>query len=817
MGRPLTDRELVVECAGALAVVAASVAAAAWLPAERPLALGTGVLVVLLYAIVSRITIEIGAGFAVPTQLVLVPMLFAVPASVVPLLVAMALLLGATPGLLRRSVRPERGIVAVGDAWHAVGPALVFTLGGVGDPSWADWPLYLAALGAQCAADLAASTARERLGRGIAVGVQLRVLGSVYLVDALLSPPALLVAFAASARPWAVLAVLPLAALLAIVVEDRSARLHQALEASRKHRAAAAELRASIGQIREGEERFRLLVESVEDYAIFMLDPEGRVASWNLGAERVTGYRADEVMGEPVAIFYPRLDVARGTPGLALSTAETEGRWTEEAPRLRKDGSLFLGEDVTTALRDEGGRLRGYARVTHDVTVRRGLEAVLAHQALHDALTGLPNRVLFLEELRLALTRQRQPGMTAVLFVDLDRFKLVNDSFGHLAGDDLLVDVARRLLHAVRRGDTVGRLGGDEFTVLCEDIQEPDAIAVADRISQALERPFRFGDQDVFVDASIGIAFARDNQIDPEEVLRHADVAMYRAKGTHAARYEVFDEGMRSRSTGRLRIESALRRAIERDELRLAYQPQVDLETGRLAGLEALVRWHRGSGPLVGPAEFIPMAEETGLILPIGAWVLLDACRQAARWKESRPGERPLGVSVNLSAAQIADRSFVRTVEDALAATGADPADICLEITESMIMSDLTATVELLGALSELGVRLAIDDFGTGYASLTTLQRFPVSVLKIDGSFIQGLGRSASGSALVSAVTGMGHALALSVVSEWVETAEQVAELRTFGCDFAQGFYFSPPQSVEALDVLLAADPSWSVEPVGGG
>ena len=494
MGRRLTDRELLVECAGAVALVAVSVAAAAWLPATRPLALGTALVLVLLYAIVSRITLEIGAGFAVPTQLVLVPMLFATPAAFVPLLVACALLLGVAPELLRHRVRPERGIVAVGDAWHAVGPALVFTVAGVAEPSWADWPVYVVALGAQCAADLAASTLRERLGRGIAVEVQLRVLASVYLVDLLLSPPALLVAFAVTARPWTVVAVLPLVALLAIIVKDRTWRLHQALEAGRKHRAAALDLRASIDEIREGEERFRLLVEAVEDYAIFMLDPEGRIASWNLGAERVTGYRADEVIGQPVALLYPSLDVARGAPELALTTAEGEGRWSEEAPRLRKDGSLFLAEDVTTALRAEDGSLRGYARVTHDVTVRRGLEAVLAHQALHDGLTGLPNRVLFLEELRLALSRVSRHGMTAVLFVDLDRFKLVNDSFGHLAGDDLLVNVARRLLHAVRRGDTVARLGGDEFTVLCESIQEPDAIAVADRISEALERPFRFGD-----------------------------------------------------------------------------------------------------------------------------------------------------------------------------------------------------------------------------------------------------------------------------------------------------------------------------------
>jgi diguanylate cyclase (GGDEF)-like protein/PAS domain S-box-containing protein len=813
-GRQLSRRELVVECCLAVALLAVSGGMAAILPGQRSLSVPVAVGFLVLYALISRITFEVGAGFAVPTPLVLVPMLFALPAPVVPLVVAAGLCVGMLPEHVRGRAPPSRAVVAIADAWHAVGPSLVFTVAGVRGPSWEDWPVYIGAFVAQCAFDVAASTVRERLGRGISPALQTRVLAWVYLVDALLAPVGFLVALAAARDSRAVLLALPLGGLLAILARDRRARVREALESSRAHHRVAVELGMRLEELRESQERFRLLVESVEDYAIYMLDPAGLVVSWNQGAERIKGYRQDEIIGRHFSVFYPSSERERGAPEAALRMARMDGRCEEEGTQIRKDGSFFLAHVFTTVLLAEEGRPRGYARVTHDVTERRRLEAVLAHQALHDALTHLPNRVLFVDRLRVALSRsERRSGMTAVLFVDLDRFKLVNDSLGHLAGDELLVEVAQRLKSAVRGGDTVARLGGDEFTILCEDISRPDAVAIANRITQALSAPLRIRDHDVFVSAGVGIAFARDASADPEALLGDADAAMYRAKGRPDGGYEIFDQRMRAPAGERLKLEGALRRAIDRNELKVVYQPQVDLDGGGLVGVEALVRWIRPTGATIRPVDFVPLAEETGLIVSIGAAVLREACHQAARWNERRPRDRHVMVSVNLSGAQVSDPQFVSTVEEALSVSQADPADVCLEITESMLMSDVLSADETLAALDRLGVRLGLDDFGTGYASLTSLRRFPVSVLKIDGSFIRDIGRSTEDSTLASAVTGMGHALGLTVVAEWVETASQVERLRSFDCDVGQGYYFSPPRPADALDQLVAEDRRWKLAP----
>ncbi len=801
LSRPLSRRELGVEVVlgGAFAVAALALSA---VTDDRPVSIGVAAVLVGFYAIASRITFEVGAGFAVPTQLVLVPMLFLLPPATVPLFVAAGLLLGTLLDQVRRRAGVERGIVDLADSRHAIGPALVFVAAEVREPVIADWPVYVAAFAAGCGFDLAASTIRECLGRGIAAAVQLRALAWVYLADALLAPVGLLTAMATAEAPHAVLLLLPVVGLLALLARERSARIRHALALSRAYRGAALDLRTRLEQLGESDERFRLLVASVKDYAIVLLDAEGRVTSWNQGAERIKGYTAEEVVGEHLSLFHLPADIERGAPERALRKAATEGSWEEEGWRRRKDGSRFFAHVVTTALVGDGERLRGFATVTRDVTERRQLEAQLVHRALHDALTDLPNRNLFLDHLRAALRRSRRRGSpTAVLFVDLDRFKLVNDSLGHVAGDRVLVEVARRIEGAVRAGDTVARLGGDEFTVLCEDISEPDSILMAERISTALQQPFDFDGQPVFLDASVGIAFAGRDGVDPETLLRDADAAMYRVKRGGGA-YAVFDTRMRSGAGDRLRTESALRGAPERGELRVVYQPQVDLRTGACVGAEALVRWARGP-ELVGPAQFIPLAEETGLILPIGALVLREACQQAARWQGSRSNGEPVCVSVNLSAAQLAHPGVVDTVEQALVETGADPAALCLEITESLLMSDADAAVAVLTALNDLGVRVAIDDFGKGYSSLSYLRRFPVSLLKVDGSFVTRLGDDASDVALVSAVTGMGHALGLTVVAEWVETAAQVAELRGVGCDVAQGYYFGRPEPAEALHGLL--------------
>jgi diguanylate cyclase (GGDEF)-like protein len=431
-------------------------------------------------------------------------------------------------------------------------------------------------------------------------------------------------------------------------------------------------------------------------------------------------------------------------------------------------------------------------------------QAELAHQALHDSLTGLPNRVLLADRLSRALARnQRYGGGVAVLFADLDRFKLVNDSRGHAAGDALLVSAAERLRGAVRSDDTVARFGGDEFVVICEDgAAGGEARMVAERISESFREPFLVAGQEVFLSVSVGVAVAAPGD-SPEELLRDADAAMYRAKDSGRARCEFFDERMRTQAARRLETESALHRATERHELRLDYQPVVEIATGRIVGVEALVRWQHPEHGLLGPASFIPLAEETGLIVPMGNWVLHEALRQWSRWRRHSEAQA-LTLAVNLSAGQLCDPNLAATVADALTRYGVGPWELCLELTESSFMAD-DERHGTLAELQALGVQLAIDDFGTGYSSLTYLQRFPVTVLKIDQSFVRGLGREPSDEAIVESVIHLAHALRLRVVAEGVERADQVAALRRLGCDVAQGFYLARPAPAREIDALLVA------------
>ncbi|MFL5843654.1 MAG: putative bifunctional diguanylate cyclase/phosphodiesterase [Solirubrobacteraceae bacterium] len=450
------------------------------------------------------------------------------------------------------------------------------------------------------------------------------------------------------------------------------------------------------------------------------------------------------------------------------------------------------------------GRL--LARSINYAVERKRVEVELAHQALHDALTGLPNRGLFLDRLAQALTRLgRHSGSLAVLFCDLDRFKVVNDSLGHGAGDMLLVDVARRLEGLLRAGDTAARFGGDEFVILCEDITGAhQAISVAERVSSALAAPFVLGDDEAFVRTSIGIAMATGQESRPEALLRDADAAMYRAKEKGGGVYEVFDDDMRARAVKRLEIENALYRAHERGEFLLHYQPQVSMATGAVAGMEALVRWRHPERGLVTPGEFIGSAEETGLIIEIGEWALREACRQLARWTAAGRTGPPLRMSVNLSARQCAHPDLVTIVQTALRESGVDPQAICLEITETAVMADMEASVGVLDQLRALGVSLAIDDFGTGWSSLRALQRFPVDEVKIDKSFVDGVARDPQEAAIVAAVISLSHALGLRTVAEGVESVAQVDRLRTLGCDVAQGYFFWRPTAPEDLTQLVS-------------
>jgi diguanylate cyclase (GGDEF)-like protein/PAS domain S-box-containing protein len=433
---------------------------------------------------------------------------------------------------------------------------------------------------------------------------------------------------------------------------------------------------------------------------------------------------------------------------------------------------------------------------------RKKYEAKLAHQAHHDPLTGLPNRALFLEFLQLAIARARRySSMVAVLFLDLDRFKLVNDSLGHDAGDELLVALSQRLRGVVRPGDTVARFGGDEFTVLCEDLPAAGARGhatdVAERLLHVIEQPFPLDGEEQYLSASIGIALAGPGTERPEGLLRDADAAMYRAKERGKGRWELFDEVMRATALERLETENALHRALDRGQLRVHYQPVMSLREQSCIGAEALVRWAHPERGLLTPMQFIDLAEESGLIVPVGQWVIEEACRRSRQWRaEHGPS---FVVSVNLSGRQLWNPELAQNVTAALDRTGSDPAGLCFEITESVLMDDVDTTIGAISALKGLGVTLSIDDFGTGYSSLGYLKRFPVDAVKVDRSFIDGLGADPEDSAIVAAVVSLGHALGLTVIAEGVETDRQLAELRALDCDAAQGYLFARPGPADDL------------------
>ncbi len=478
--------------------------------------------------------------------------------------------------------------------------------------------------------------------------------------------------------------------------------------------------------------------------------------------------------------------------------------WAGEVSFRGVDGPVPLALQLL-AHRDADGTITHFSSVTRDISDRKRLQATLEHQATHDPLTGLPNRTLLFERITAAVDGLRAGGrghVVGLLFIDLDHFKVINDSLGHALGDQLLRAIGRRIRSAVRPGDTVGRFGGDEFVVLCERLDaEDDAVVIAHRIEQTLQRPFEVGGHEIHAGTSIGIAFADPDEADPAAVLRDADTAMYRAKSVGRGRWVMFDDDLRRQAVERQRVETSLRHTRRGEELELHYQPVVELATGRITGAEALLRWRR-DGRLVPPDEFIPVAEETGLIVPIGEWVLRTACLQLAAWR-ARPGWGDLGIAVNVSTRQLQHVGFVPMVLDLVQEFGLDAGSLAVEITESVVMDDVDFGSLRLQELREAGIRIAVDDFGTGYSSLTYLHRLPLDLVKLDRAFVAGVGTRPADTAIVTAVLQLAEVLGLRAIAEGIESGPQLSELRGLGCSFGQGYHLARPMPADEFGSLL--------------
>ena len=602
------------------------------------------------------------------------------------------------------------------------------------------------------------------------------------------------------ARLWATVAIL----LSALVL----AALFALLERARRHRASAA---AAAEGRREREEHFAALLSNSSD-VVLVVGPDGRVQSVTEPIARMAGWTPEELRGRPLDAILLTGDEDTTAPSwlALLAGAGAEGLTLN----LRgANGSPVPVEVLVNDRRDHAG-VGGVILNIRDISERQALEGRLRHLAFHDALTGLPNRVLLEDRIvhAVAAAPRRGRGL-AVAFLDLDDFKIVNDSLGHAAGDRLLRAVAERLRASVREGDTVARLGGDEFAILIEDVDDVRSVVeLADRIFAALRRSIPLGGKDIYVHASIGIAIDAAAALAPAhrterslDLLRDADIAMYAAKARGKDCYELFDREMHEAALARLDHKVELERAIGNAEFELHYQPIVMLDSRQVSGVEALVRWCHPDRGLVSPSDFIPLAEETNLILPIGAWVLRAACEQLAAWRDDLGDRAPAYVSVNVAGSQLEQGGFVDEVRAALADSGLDADALMLELTESSLIDDSGRNAARLQELRALGVRIAIDDFGTGYSSLNYLRRFPMDVLKIDRSFTDGVAVAGEQASLVSAMIAMGDSLELTVVAEGVEDDDQLDHLRTLRCPLGQGFLFSHPLDRDALEAMLYA------------
>ena len=556
------------------------------------------------------------------------------------------------------------------------------------------------------------------------------------------------------------------------------------------------------------QERARVTLNSIGD-AVLTTDLAGKITYLNAVAEKMTGWSQAEAVGRPLAEVFHILDgitrrPVRNPAEMALTENKTVGM-AADAVLIRRDGSEAGIEDSAAPIHDRDGKVTGAVLVFHDVTASRELAEKMAHLAHHDALTDLPNRVLLNERMTQAIALARRHGKkAAVLFLDVDRFKHVNDSLGHAIGDKLLQSVARRLLACVRASDTVSRQGGDEFLVLLPDVERSqDAAGFAAKILAALALPHRIDGQELHVTISIGIGLYPEDGQDVDTVVKSADTAMYHAKENGRNNYQFFARDMNTRVVERLATEGSLRGALERGEFSLHYQPKINLESGALIGTEALIRWLHPVRGTILPEQFISIAEDCGLITPIGNWVLREACGQAKAWEDA--GLEVVPVAVNISAVQLRHKDFLENVRGILTETGLEPRWLELELTESVLMQDADSTGRTLQALKAMGVQLAVDDFGTGYSSLSYLTQFPIDTLKIDQSFVHKMLLNANDASIISAVISMGENLRQGVIAEGVETAEQLRFLQARRCNEGQGHYFSHPLNAKDFAKFVKA------------
>ncbi len=546
---------------------------------------------------------------------------------------------------------------------------------------------------------------------------------------------------------------------------------------------------------------YRLLVQGVTDYAIYLLDEDGRILNWNTGAERAKGYKAEEIVGQNYEVFFTEGDRAKGLPARNLRTARAKGHFTAEGWRLRRDGSRFWASVMIDPVYDEAGTFIGFAKITRDLSEQRDADRRLLYVANHDPLTGLANRAFFNKSLEDQMPQVAYGASLAVHYVDLDRFKPVNDTFGHSAGDELLEHVARRLEAEVGANDVVARLGGDEFAVLqVSASDDEEAGETAKKIIAALSRPFVINNSTVVIGASIGIAMAPRDGYDAIQLLQNADLALYEAKQQGRGRFSFFNKDLVEQATNRHVMELKLRHAVGTNGFTVYYQPIVEATSGQPVAFEALLRWKDQSDNFISPADFVPAAEKLGLMPEIGAWVLHTACREAASW----PGE--IAVSVNVSATQLRSTSFIQTVCSALFRSGLAAHRLELELTETAILSDVQSAAEILQELRSMGVKIALDDFGTGFSSLSLVNQLPLNRLKIDQSFVRQLNGSEQANAVVRAVTSLCKGFGLSTTAEGVETVEQKLILIQEGCQHLQGYLFGRPQPQAVIPQTAAQD-----------